>query len=606
MSDYKAPLRDIHFVMNELLDYQNHYQTLSCGENIDEELMEAILSSVAEFAEKLLAPIYESADKEECSFKDGKVTTPTGFKKAYDEFVAGGWPGLSQPEEFGGQGLPSSLNAVVNEIIASANWSWLMYPGLSHGAIHTIEAHGTPQQKQRFLPKLVEGTWSGTMCLTESHCGSDLGQVAPKAVPKDDGSYAITGQKIFISAGDHDLTENIIHVVLARLPDAPEGTKGISLFLVPKIKLDEDGNPGEANQVSCSSIEKKMGIKASATCVMDFDDATGYLIGPENRGLNCMFTFINISRLGNAIQGIATAELAYQKALPYARERLSMRSLSGVKAPDKPADPIIVHPDVRRMLLTIKCIAEGGRAMLYDAAMIGDHFLHNLNETEKKKADDRLSLLTPILKGFLTEMGCEAANQGIQVLGGHGYIWEMGMEQVYRDVRISTIYEGTTGIQALDLLGRKVMLSRGKVLIPLLDVIRAFCGRYGAFSRGIGRDMRMYTKVLAAKVRQWDWTTKRLMLRARKNRDVVGCAAYDYLMYSGYIVMGWYWARMAEVALTRLAEPDTADQGFYRAKLQTANFYFQRMLPRTRYHHAAMTARTDGVMDISDEDMMYL
>jgi len=580
MPSYSAPVRDIRFVFEDLLDFPGHYDRLPGDHEIDGDLIEAVLETAATFAEDVLAPLNATGDAEGCRFRDGEVITPNGFKEAYQTFIEGGWPGMSGSPEHGGQGLPPSMNLAPSEMNGSANWSFSMYPGLSHGAVHTLEAHGSPQQKEAYLPGLIEGRWSGTMCLTEPHCGSDLGQVRTRAVPREDGSYAINGTKIFISAGEHDLTENIIHIVLARLPDAPPGTKGLSLFIVPKLLLGEDGGLGARNGVVCTGIEQKMGIKASVTATLAFEDATGYLVGTPNRGLEHMFTFINISRIGNAIQGVATAELAYQGAVAYARERKAMRSLTGPKAPDEPADPIIVHPDVRRMLLTIRAVAEGGRAMVYDAARIADLFALSESEQERERADRRLGLMTPILKGFLTEMGCEVASQGIQVFGGHGYIREMGMEQIYRDVRIATIYEGTTGIQALDLLGRKVMLNRGKELGRLIEEIKTFCNRNGGF-RG---EMKRFTRPLKRHLRRWTWETKKLMLRAAKNRDVVGSAAYDYLMFAGFVVMGYYWARMARVALEKLADPACADRGFYEAKLQTAHFYFDRMLPRARAH----------------------
>ncbi|MDJ0840590.1 MAG: acyl-CoA dehydrogenase C-terminal domain-containing protein [Acidobacteriota bacterium] len=580
MPQYKAPIRDMQFVMKELLDYPGHYRELPGDHDIDGDLIDAVMGSAAEFAEEVLAPINASGDAEGCKLKGGEVMVPEGFKKAYEIYCEGGWAGLAAEEEFGGQGLPASLSLPHAEMNGSANWSWSMYPGLTHGATATLEAHGTDEQKAAYLPPLVEGRWSGTMCLTESHCGSDLSQVQARAVPQDDGSYKITGSKIFISCGEHDLTENIVHIVLARLPDAPPGTKGISLFIVPKFLVLDDGSVGERNQVVCTSIEKKMGIHGSVTAVLAFEEATGFLVGPPNRGLNCMFTFINISRIGNAVQGVSTAESSLQGALAYARERKAMRSLTGPKNPDDPADPIIVHPDVRRMLLTQKAIAEGGRAMVFDAARIADYYTRGETEEARKKADKRLGLLTPILKGFLTEMGCEAADLGIQVFGGHGYIREMGMEQIYRDVRISTIYEGTTGIQSLDLLGRKIMLDRAKELDDFLGEIKTFCNGFGRFR---GR-MKVFTKPLRKMVRNWDWSTKKLMFRALKNRDVVGSAAYDYLMFTGFVVMGYYWARMAALALKRLEDETCEDKAFYKAKLQTAYFYFDRLFPRARMH----------------------
>ncbi len=425
MPAYKAPLRDIRFLMNEVFDYSAHYKTLSIGENADADTVDMILEGAADFCENVLSPLNQSGDEEGCHFKDGEVTTPKGFKEAYNQFIQGGWQGLSYPEEFGGQGLPMSLNLIKSEMMGTANWSFTMYPGLSMGCMNTILQFGTDEQKNTYMPHLTAGTWSGTMCLTEPQCGTDLGQVKTKAEPNADGTYAITGTKIFISAGEHDLTENIIHIVLARLPDAPAGTKGISLFIVPKFIPTAEGTAGERNPVTCGSIEHKMGIRASATAVLNFDGATGYLIGEVNKGLHAMFTFMNTARIGTAVQGLAHAESSFQGALPYAKDRMSMRALSGKKDPDKVADAIIHHADVRRMLLTQKAFAEGGRAMIYHAAQLADKMTDAMLQGDQAKFeeyDDKLGFYTPILKGFLTEMGLESANLGMQVFGGHGYI----------------------------------------------------------------------------------------------------------------------------------------------------------------------------------------
>ncbi|MBP9217065.1 MAG: acyl-CoA dehydrogenase family protein, partial [Agitococcus sp.] len=468
MPAYKAPLRDMRFLMNEVFDFSTHYAGLSNGADATPDMVDAIVGECARLCEEVLAPLNLSGDEEGCHFNNGEVTTPKGFKDAYDQYVAGGWQGLSHPAEYGGQGLPMSMNLLKAEMMGTANWSFTMYPGLSLGCMNTIMQYGSEAQKNTYMPPLVEGTWSGTMCLTEPQCGTDLGQVKTKAEPQADGSYQVSGTKIFISAGEHDLAENIIHIVLARLPDAPKGTRGISLFIVPKFLPDAQGKVGERNPVTCGSIEHKMGIKASATCVLNFDNAIGYLIGEPNKGLEAMFTFMNTARIGTAIQGVAHAELSYQGALAYAKERRSMRALSGKKDPEQVADALIHHADVRRMLLTQKAIAEGGRAMIYFAGQYADHMTNGIIENDKAKYehwDDKLGFFTPILKGFLTELGLEAANIGMQVFGGHGYIKEHGMEQIARDARIATLYEGTTGIQALDLLGRKVLLqSRGKAV----------------------------------------------------------------------------------------------------------------------------------------------
>lgn len=582
MTDYTAPVADIKFLMNEVFDYFPHYQQYPEYAEATPDLVDMIIDECAKFCKSELAPLYQSGDHEGCTLKDGVVTTPKGFKEAYQKYVEGGWQSLSHPQKYGGQGLPQSLGLIKSEMIGTANWSWAMYPGLTLGAMNTLVDHGSEEQKQLYLTKMTEGIWSGTMCLTEAHCGTDLSQVKTKAEPNDDGSYRISGSKIFISAGEHDLTENIIHIVLARLPDAPAGVKGISLFIVPKMKVNEDGSIGEFNQVVCGSIEEKMGIKASSTAVLNFDGATGYLIGEKNKGLAYMFTFMNTARLGTALQGICAAELAYQTSLPYAKERLSMRSLTGVKCPDKVADPLIVHPDVRRMLLTQKAISEGGRAMAYYTAKIVDDLTQCTDEKERAKLDDKLGFLTPILKAFLTEMGTESASLGLQVFGGHGYIKEWGMEQILRDARISTLYEGTTGIQALDLLGRKILLQHGKPLNVFAKEILRFCKKHSVISDNPHKHrMHKFLWPLSKAVLSWQQYTLRLALKAKKNRDFVGSASVDYLMYSGYITMGYFWAMMAQKANERIAEkPDNIE--FYRAKVRTAEFYFFRMMPRIK------------------------
>jgi len=588
MPEYKAPLRDIRFVIDEVLDSGAVYQSLPGYEEATPDLMSAIIEEGAKFAEGVLSPLNQSGDEEGCTWSEDGVKTPAGFPEAYRQFVENGWPSLSADPEFGGQGMPNMLGIVINEMVGTANWSWLMYPGLSHGCIKTLEAHGSDDQKARYLPKLIAGEWTGTMCLTESQCGSDLGLLRTKAEPQADGSYAITGTKIFISAGEHDMAENIVHIVLARLPDAPEGTKGISLFVVPKFNVNEDGSLGERNAVHCASIEKKMGIKASATCVMNFDGATGYLIGEPNRGLNLMFTFMNTARIGTAIQGLAHAELSYQGALAYARERLAMRSLSGPKNPDGPADPIIVHPDVRRMLLTQKAIAEGSRAMLYYLAQLGD-VVDRGDEERAKQADDLMALLTPIAKAFVTEAGFEAANHGVQIFGGHGFIREWGMEQIVRDARIAMLYEGTTGIQALDLLGRKVLGSGGKLLMAFTEHMGAFIAEHGDEAAA------EFIQPLARYKDEWLTLSLAVGEKAMANADEAGAAAVDYLMYAGYVTLGYFWARMAVVAQAKLAAGD-GDRDFYEAKLHTARFYFQRLLPRADAHRAALESGADNLM----------
>lgn len=600
MPNYRAPRRDIQFVLHELLEIESQYKKMSGKEEVDRELFDAVIEEAAKFAENELAPLYRSGDEEGCKFENGEVTTPKGFKEAYDKYIEGGWASINAPEEHGGQGLPNLLGIVANELAGTANWPWFMYPGLSHGALHTIEDHGTDEQKEVYLSKLVSGEWTGTMCLTEPHCGSDLGTLRTKAEDNGDGSYSLTGTKIFISAGEHDLTENIVHIVLARLPDAPQGTKGISLFIVPKFLPNAEGGVGERNGVVCGSIEHKMGIKASATCVLNFEGAKGFLIGAPNRGLNCMFTFMNLARIGTAIQGLASSEASFQGALEYAKERLAMRSLSGPKNPDKEADPIIVHPDVRRMLLTQKAFAEGGRALCYFLSLQSDFLVSANSEEDKQLADDMMSLLTPIAKAFLTEVGCESTNLGVQVYGGHGYISEWGMEQLVRDAKIATIYEGTTGIQALDLLGRKVLMTQGALLKKFTKLIHVF-GKENVDAEA----MQEFVKPLNELNKEWGDATMKIGMAAMQNRDEVGGAAYDYMMYSGYIVLAYLWAKMAKVAQTKLEE-GTTEEAFYKAKLDTARFYYKRILPRTQTHHTAMIDSVSTLLNLDEDHFAFL
>jgi 3-(methylsulfanyl)propanoyl-CoA dehydrogenase len=592
MPQYKAPLREMQFVMHEVLESERLYQTLPGYEDATTDLINAIVEEGAKFAEQVLSPLNQSGDEQGCQWSPDGVTTPEGFAAAYQQYVENGWASLAADPTYGGQGLPHFVGSVVSEMVGTANWSWGMYPGLSHGAINTIEAHGDEAQKQTYLTKLVEGTWTGTMCLTEAHCGSDLGLLRTKAEPQADGSYAISGTKIFISAGEHDMAENIVHIVLARLPDAPEGTKGISLFIVPKFNVNADGSLGERNAVNCDSIEKKMGIKASATCVMSFNGARGFLIGPPNKGLACMFTFMNTARIGTAIQGLAHGELAFQGALAYARDRLAMRSLSGPKNPNGPADPIIVHPDVRRMLLTQKALAEGSRAMIYFLAQQGDIVSRGSDE-RARAADDLLAFLTPIAKAFVTETGFESANLGLQVFGGHGFIHEWGMEQIVRDARISTLYEGTTGIQALDLIGRKVLGSGGKLLLGFTALIDEFCNAHGDEANA------PFVSVLRAYKDEWLEMSMKIGEAAMQNPDEAGAAAVDYLMYSGYVTLAYFWARMAAVAQAKIAEAE-GDTSFYEAKLMTARFYFDRLLPRTLTHKQVLLSGAENLTQMPE------
>jgi len=600
MPQYKAPLRDMRFQLNEVFDYTAHYASLSNGGDATPDMVEAIIDGCATFCEEVLAPLNLSGDLEGCTINDGVVTTPKGFKEAYAEYAAGGWQGLAHPQEYGGQGLPMSLNLLKAEMMGTANWSFTMYPGLSLGCMNTIFQFGTEAQKKVYMPPLVSGEWAGTMCLTEPQCGTDLAQVKTKAEPQPDGTYKLTGTKIFISSGEHDLTENIIHIVLARLPDAPKGTRGISLFIVSKMLVNADGSLGARNTVKAGALEHKMGIRASATCVMNFDGATGYMIGEPNKGLEAMFTFMNTARIGTAVQGLAHAELSYQGSLPYALERRSMRALTGKKDADHPNDALIWHADVRRMLLTQRAVAEGARAMIYHAAKLADHMVAGVAEGDKAKYehfDSELGFYTPILKGFITELGLESANLGMQVFGGHGYIKEHGMEQIARDARISTLYEGTTGIQALDLLGRKVLLqTRGKCVMSFTNDMIALAKPHLLDGGAIGKMARASFK----RAVQWKILTVRLMLRAAKDRDVVSAACYDFLMYSGYSMMGHFWLKQAIAANKGLTQKGSESKEFYTAKIQTAEFYFERLLPRADGHKKTMLSPTSSIMQMDN------
>ncbi|MBN8429812.1 acyl-CoA dehydrogenase C-terminal domain-containing protein [Microbulbifer salipaludis] len=598
MPEYKAPLRDMQFVLQEVFDCEAHYRKLGF-EDVDTDTMNAIYEEAAKFVEDVVAPLNRIGDEQGCQWNDGEVTTPDGFKEAYEQYMEAGWPTLAQSEAFGGQGLPHSLQQPISEMISAANHSWSMYPGLSHGAMATLEAHGTDAQKARFLPALVEGRWTGTMCLTEPHCGTDLGLLRTRAEANDDGSYRLNGSKIFISAGDHDLAENIVHIVLARIPGSPAGTKGISLFIVPKVNVSEKGELEERNGVHCASIEHKMGIKGSATCVLNFDDARGYLIGEVNRGLNCMFTFMNSARLGVALEGVAASEAAFQGSLAYARERLQMRALSGTKNPDGAADPIIVHPDVRRMLLTQKAFAEGGRAMSADLSLLIDITHKSTDADERARAEAKLALLTPIAKAFLTETGMESTSHGVQVYGGHGFISEWGMEQLMRDTKISCLYEGTTGIQALDLLGRKVLGSQGELL-------KGFMLEMGSFLGDCSTDEQLaaHAAVIGQYLEELQSLTATIGKRAMSNPEEIGAASVDYLMFAGYVVLAYYWLRMMATAQQKLAE-GSGDANFYTAKLQTGAFYFDRVLPRAKSHSACIQNGGESMMAMAAEHFAF-
>ena len=590
---YKAPLRDMKFVMHELLKFEDHYKTIPSYAHTDKETIDSFIEAGASFSEAELSPLNRSGDEEAAQYLgEGKVKTPTGFKAAFDEYAQGGWIGLGGDPNHGGQGMPKMVTMLAEEMVFTANQSFALYPNLSGGACMCIYNAGSEEQKQTYLEKIYSGEWTGTMCLTEPHAGTDLGIIKTKAVPNQDGSYSITGTKIFITAGEHDLADNIIHLVLAKTPDAPAGSRGISLFIVPKFHVNADGSLGERNAVSCGSIEHKMGIKASATAVLNFDNATGYLIGEPHKGLKAMFTFMNTARLGTGMQGLAHMELAFQNSLPYAKERRSMRTLSGTKEPNQVADAIIYHADVARMLLTQKAFSEGARSMIYHASRYADKMFEAAmlgDDAEFHKWDDKLGFYTPILKGFLTELSIECAKHGMQIYGGHGYIKEWGMEQIARDARISTLYEGTTGVQALDLLGRKVLIqSKGKVLLDYTANIMKWCSEY-ALDKGMRKFVWELTKYCA----EWNTLTTRIMLTARKDREIVSAASDDYLMYSGYVIMGYHWARMAAVAYDKLKNGGSETKEFYEAKIKTAEFYFEKLLPRASGHSESMLAPSE-------------
>jgi len=596
MVDYKAPLRDIDFVLKEFLNCEQHYAGLQGCEELGVDLMDAIISEGAKFAENVVNPLAEIADEQGCKLVDGKVTTPAGFKEAFKQWGDGGWQTLGIPAEHGGQGLPSSLGSVIGEMAGAPCWAFTMYGGLALAPVTCLINGGTAAQQQRFIPKILTGEWAGTMCLTEAHCGSDVGLLRTKAVKNDDGTYTLQGSKIFISGGEQDLTDNIIHAILARVEGAPAGTRGVSLFIAPKYWVNEDGSMGDFNNISCGAIEKKMGLKASATCVMNYDGARAVLLGEENRGLEIMFKLMNAARLGTAMQGLSMGEISYQGALSYARERLQMRSLSGAKNPDGPADPIMVHPDVRRMLLTQKAFVEGQRALIYWLAQQVDLTQFG-SDIQKTEATQLLELLTPIAKAFCTETSQEVTYLGVQVYGGHGYISDNGMERIARDNRISTVYEGTTGIQSLDLIGRKVLGSGGAVLNNFTKIIHKYCK-----ANEDNAALAEFIAPLAALNKEWGEVTMAVGEKAMANADEVGAASVDYLMYSGYVTFAYLWAQMAEVAQQKLDAG--SNDPLYSSKLKTARFYFQRLLPRTASHKAAMLAGADSLMDMSEAEFI--
>lgn len=593
MQTYKAPLRDMRFVLHELhADPQT--QPLPGLEDFTPDVADAILEEAGKFCTERLLPLNASGDAEGCRLENGVVRTPQGFPEAYKAFREGGWTAMGADPAYGGQGLPEAINKLVEEMICSTNLSFGLYPGLSHGPYQAIEGHASEALKAAYLPKLVDGTWSGTMCLTEAHCGTDLGLLRTRAVPQGDGSYAITGSKIFISAGDHDLTENIVHLVLARLPDAPKGVKGISLFLVPKFLPRADGTPGERNGVTCSALEHKMGIKASATCQMSFDDAKGWLVGEPHKGMRAMFTMMNSERLSVGIQGLGAGEAAYQGAVAYAKERLQGRSLVGTKRPDLAADPIIVHPDVRRMLMTIRAYNEGCRALGVWVARSLDIMEHHPDPAERRRAEDFSALMTPVVKALFTDLGFESASIGMQVYGGHGFIRDHGMEQYVRDARISMIYEGTNGVQALDLVGRKLPAHAGRYLRSFFHPVLAFLDE--AIEDD---DLAPLAQPLAKSFGALQLATAHIAQKGMKDPEEAGAAATEYLRLFGLVALGYVWLRSAKVARTALAS-GTDERDFYAAKITTARFYMERILPQVAGLLAAVKSGKGAMMALDE------
>ena len=590
MPTYKAPLRDMRFVLYELHKGEE-LSKLNDFEAFTPDVIDPVLEEAGRICAEVLHPINRTGDVEGCHWDNGVVRTPKGFKEAYNLFREGGWTSIASDPAYGGQGMPKTVNLLMEEMICSANLSFGMYPGLTHGAYTAMHAYASDELKRKFLPKMVDGTWSGTMCLTEPHCGTDLGLLRTKAIPNDDGGYKISGTKIFITSGEQDLTENIIHLVLAKLPDAPKGVKGISLFVVPKFLPKADGTPGMRNGVTCASIEHKMGIKASASCLLVFEEAQGWLVGEPHKGMRAMFTMMNTERVSVGVQGLGLAEVSYQNAVAYAKDRLQGRALSGAKYPDKPADPLIVHPDIRRMLLTQRAWIEGCRALTVWAGKALDESKHHPDPVERVRAEDFIAIITPVVKALLTDAGFEITNLGVQVFGGHGYIRENGMEQYVRDARITQIYEGTNGVQALDLVGRKMPAHAGRYLRTFFHPISDY------IERTIEKDgMMEFVEPLAKVFGRLQQATAQVVRAGLSKPEEAGAAATDYLRLFGYTALAYQWAQMAEIALAKKDDPD----GFYKAKLGTARFFMERLLPQATAHFQAVMAGGKTMMAFED------
>jgi len=591
VADYQVPLKDMSFLLYDVFKNDTLWQNLpKLADHVDRETVDAILQECSKIAEQQVAPLSRQGDEIGVSFDNGRVTTAPGYKEAFNTYAQGGWSALGGDVDYGGMGMPKVVTAFHEEMLCSADISFSLYTGLTAGAGLSLAKHGSEELKQRYLTRMYSGEWSASMCLTEAHAGTDLGMIRTKAVPQEDGSYKVTGSKIFITAGEHDLTDNIIHLVLAKLPDAPEGPRGISLFLVPKINVNDDETLAEANNVSCGSIEHKMGIHASATCVMNFDESQGFLIGELNKGLACMFTMMNFERIGVGIQGIGSAVKSYQNALEYAKDRLQGRAATGAKNPDKSADSIMVHGDVRRMLLNMKSMNEGSRALSTYIAMQLDLATYGEGEAQVK-GETLAALMTPLAKAFFTDIGFENTVTGQQVFGGHGFVREWGQEQLVRDTRISQIYEGTNGVQAMDLLGRKVAGSKGAMMQVFLDEVTIYINETSA------DNMQEFINPLKSAVSDLAELTQHILSQSSESPNIIGTSANDYLHVFGYTAMAYIWAKMVEVSLSK--EPSGDD--FYKSKIQTARYYFARMLPRTQSLIISAKAGSETMFDIDDE-----